>query len=597
MNTPRPSTTLVCAECGKPLVRGARFCLACGKPAPVDAALSAAVSGEGSLSLSDPERQARLEAMLVEATLGEFEILGELGRGGMATVYLAQDLALDRKVAIKVVAPSLLSGAGAAERFKREARTAAALSHPHIIPVHAVRETPELLYFVMKFVEGRPLDEILRGEQALPLRMVQAILFEVGQALAYAHRRGVVHRDIKPANIMLDGEGFSIVTDFGIAKPMQADSLTATGSMIGTPYYMSPEQCGGKPVSGASDQYSLGVVAYQMITGRRPFGGDTIMEILKGHFFETPPPILDVRPDCPAELAAVVDRMLSKEPGDRFASMDETLQAMACTPLTSDDPVRTQMVELARSSEKLQAIGKLKVPVSPVPLARSRAAVSRSGSNPPMQVPATVVSPPASRARTPIVLGSVIVVALAAGIAAVLLRAPATPAPAPTPTAPSDTARPADPVSLTPVPAVPESVPAGPVTVDSVPAPAPAEPVAEAPKPKPKPDPAVVAAIQRREITAYIRRIEDMLSKTWAQITLEDVSSDEVAVFQILIERNGVVLDGSKAITSNRLTDLADVDLDGSLGMLPALPESWGKGPLRVDVRYTTRNVAVVGPR
>ncbi|HWA57957.1 MAG TPA: serine/threonine-protein kinase [Gemmatimonadales bacterium] len=602
MTGPRPSTTLVCGGCGKPLVRGARFCLACGQPAPVDAALSAAISGEGSLTLSDPERQARLEAMLVEATMGEFEVLGELGRGGMATVYLAQDLALDRKVAIKVVAPSLLTGSGAVERFKREARTAAALSHPHIIPVHAVRETPDLIFFVMKFVEGRPLDDILRGEQALPLRMVQAILFEVGQALAYAHRRGVVHRDIKPANIMLDGEGFSVVTDFGIAKPMQADSMTATGSMIGTPYYMSPEQCGGKPVTGASDQYSLGVVAYQMITGRRPFAGETIMEILKGHFFETPAPILEVRPDCPPELAAVVDRMLSKEVGDRYASMDETLQAMACTPLASDDPVRTQMIELARSSEKLQAIGKLKVPLSPVPLARSRAAVSRSISNPPMPSPVADRAPAAPPpVRWPLILGAVVLLAVAgAGAVWWIPRRSA-----PTPSAADTTTAPVAPPTPTPT-VVPPSRDSGATRVppdSGKPAPSPpaaAEPVAPPPVVKPapaRPDPALVAAQQRREIQAYATRIERFLAADWANAIIEDVDPADVARFRMEIQPNGSVPVFPTALTEGRLTDLASDGLTLTIGALPELPSSWGSRPLTVELRYTTKTVTVIGPR
>src|SRR5207302_1008452 len=183
------------------------------------------------------QHNAQLDA-LRKATLGEYEVLAELGRGGMATVYLAHDLALDRKVAIKVLAPALLlMGEGMVERFKREARTAAALSHPHIIPIYAVKESEHVLYFVMKYVQGRALDTVIRDVGTLPIPMVQTILAQVGDALGYAHRHGVIHRDIKSANIMLDEDGRAVVTDFGIAKVVQAEGLTMTGVTVGTPTY------------------------------------------------------------------------------------------------------------------------------------------------------------------------------------------------------------------------------------------------------------------------------------------------------------------------------------------------------------------------
>src|SRR5512135_2466394 len=225
-----------CARCGAPLAPGARFCSRCGHD----------VSGvQGGLAtermatppdLADP--QAGLLEELRQATIGEFEIAGELGRGGMATVFLAHDISLDRKVAIKVMSPALLaSGKGMADRFKREARTAAKLSHPHIIPIYGVRESGKLLFFVMKYVEGRPLDAIIKEHGALPVKMVQAIIAQAGAALDYAHRNGVVHRDIKPANIMVDTDGWTIVTDFGIAKVRESQGLTMTGATICTPTY------------------------------------------------------------------------------------------------------------------------------------------------------------------------------------------------------------------------------------------------------------------------------------------------------------------------------------------------------------------------
>src|SRR2546427_4945869 len=230
-----------CARCGARLGPGAYFCPRCGTTFPVAPADAPPVA-TAPPPPHDAGREALLDA-LRHATLGDYEILAELGRGGMATVYLAHDVALDRKVAIKVLAPALLAmGEGMVERFKREARTAAALSHPHIIPIYAVRESDRVLYFVMQYVQGRALDSIIRDVGPLPIAMVQTILAQVGDALSYAHRHGIIHRDIKSANIMLDDEGRAVVTDFGIAKVVQAQGLTVTGVTVGTPTYMSPEQ-------------------------------------------------------------------------------------------------------------------------------------------------------------------------------------------------------------------------------------------------------------------------------------------------------------------------------------------------------------------
>src|SRR5438552_1272789 len=261
----------VCARCGTAVPPGARHCPTCGADV-------SGQQGQVATAYVTPDDAARLAqgqsaqlAALRTATLGHYDIHGELGQGGMATVYLAHDIALDRKVAIKVMAPALFSTTGMVERFKREARTAAALSHPHIIPIYAVKESTDLVYFVMKFVEGRSLESIVRAAGPLPLTLVRAVLYQAGEALGYAHRRGVVHRDIKPANIMLDADGWVVVADFGIAKVSETQGLTMTGATIGTPSYMSPEQCEAKrELSGASDQYSLGIVAYELLAGRLP---------------------------------------------------------------------------------------------------------------------------------------------------------------------------------------------------------------------------------------------------------------------------------------------------------------------------------------
>ena len=361
-----------CSRCGTPIAPGAHFCPSCGLD------ISGSQGGVATVNVTSPllKPDALLEA-LRQAALGEYEVLAELGRGGMATVYLAHDIALDRKVAIKVMSPVLLSGEGMAERFKREARTAGQLSHPHIIPIYAVRESGGLLYFVMKFVEGRPLDSIIREVGPLPIPMVQTILQQVGSALGYAHRRGVIHRDIKPANIMIDSDGWAVVTDFGIAKVSQTPGLTVTGATVGTPSYMSPEQCAAKELDGASDQYSLGVVAYEMLSGKLPFVADSVMAVMYAHFNDPPPPIHLARADCPPQIAAAVMRMLEKEPNHRFPTSDAAVAAIGGPPLAPDDPIRTRMMTLAAKSDSLKVLARFNTPVS-----QPSATLSGSGARP-----------------------------------------------------------------------------------------------------------------------------------------------------------------------------------------------------------------------
>ena len=365
-----------CLRCGASLGPGASFCPRCGTGIPVSRPWSAPtlVTPPGAGVERRPDAaEAQLDA-LRRATLGQYEILAEVGHGGMATVYLAHDLALDRKVAIKVLAPTLLlMGEGMVERFKREARTAAALSHPHIIPIFAVKESEHVLYFVMKHVQGRSLDAVVRDTGPLPVAMTQAILAQVGDALGYAHRHGVIHRDIKSANIMLDDEGWAVVTDFGIAKVMQAEGLTMTGVTVGTPTYMSPEQCATEEVTGASDQYSLGVVAYEMLTGTLPFQDDSIMSVMYAHFNQPPRPVNELRSDCPSNLAAAVMRMLEKDPARRWPSMDDVVAVCGRPSLRHDDPIRRAMSTLAQSGG--QQVGP-KTPTSPIALSRVRTRVA-----------------------------------------------------------------------------------------------------------------------------------------------------------------------------------------------------------------------------
>src|SRR5262245_37905870 len=360
------SNSVSCNRCGAAIPAGAHFCASCGLD------ISSPQGGVTTLHVqSTPQRGDALRDALRQATLGDYEIMTELGRGGMATVFLAHDIALGRKVAIKVMSPQLFSGEGMAERFKREARTAAQLSHPHIIPIYSVQESGALLFFVMKFIEGRPLDSIIREVGALPIPMVRTILMQVGGALGYAHKRGVIHRDIKPANIMLDSDGWAIVTDFGIAKVKETQGLTVTGATVGTPSYMSPEQCAAQELTGATDQYSLGVVAYEMLSGKLPFIAESVMAVMYAHFNQPPRPVVQVRPDCPMDLASTVMRMLEKDQAQRFPTMEAATSAMGTVSLSTDDPVRTQMMTLAAAGENLKLLERFSTPVSQPSVQRS----------------------------------------------------------------------------------------------------------------------------------------------------------------------------------------------------------------------------------
>ncbi len=257
----------------------------------------------------------------VVAVVGDaYELGPELGRGGMAIVYRATDIRLRRDVAVKVLPPEMAFRADVRRRFLREAETAAQLDHPNIVPIYSVDERGGLVYFVMALVDGENLSvRLSRGRPAV--EETRGILRDVADALAYAHSRGVIHRDIKPDNIIIRREdGRALVTDFGIARAAEADShLTATGVAVGTPAYMSPEQAlGEREVDGRSDIYSLGIVAYQLLTGALPFTAANTPAMMMKHVSEMPPPLLKARPDLPPGLAAAVERAMAKRPEDRW---------------------------------------------------------------------------------------------------------------------------------------------------------------------------------------------------------------------------------------------------------------------------------------
>ncbi len=274
---------------------------------------------------------------LQSAVAGRYSLETEIGRGGMGIVFLARDVALDRPVAIKLLPPDLAADSEFRQRFVQEARTAAGLSHPNIVPIHSVEEHGDLVFFVMTFVDGETLGQ--RVERQGPLRPSEAVrlIQEVAWALTLAHAKGIVHRDVKPDNILLDkATERAMVTDFGIARVAAVKGTADAAEIVGTAHYMSPEQALGEDVDARSDIYSLGITAFFALTGTVPFDAPTLPAILAKHVSEPPPPLSSVR-DLPGKLAEAVDRCLLKDPTKRFQSSEELAEALAEYALRNND--------------------------------------------------------------------------------------------------------------------------------------------------------------------------------------------------------------------------------------------------------------------
>jgi hypothetical protein len=317
-----------CRTCQTPLPLGAAYCPACGAATPTEISQATGEVRHTAGSADEAEQRARLQRIVGS----DYRIGEAIGRGGFGVVFAARDLTLDRDVAVKALRPELVSFPALLERFKREARAAANLRHPNIIPIYAVGGGESIAYMVMPRIAGENLKVLLEGEEQLPVEDVRRILAEAGQALAVAHRAGIVHRDVKPENILLEGPQRHVyLTDFGIAKAVgsEDEGLTATGVVVGTPSYMSPEQAGGQPsIDHRSDIYSLGVLGFRMLTGRLPFAAEGLNDLIFQQITKEPPTVHSLRPEVPEFLAVAVDRCLARDPAERWESANEFVRAV-----------------------------------------------------------------------------------------------------------------------------------------------------------------------------------------------------------------------------------------------------------------------------
>ncbi|HLB46690.1 MAG TPA: protein kinase [Anaerolineales bacterium] len=357
---------------------------------------------------------------MIGKTIGRYQIVELLGRGGMAEVYKAYQKSLDRYVAIKLMHAFLSEDKDFFERFNREAKNVATLSHANIIQIHDFDHEGETYYMVMEFVDGGTLKdrlEQLTQGQRLPLDEAVRITQDVGSALAYSHKRGMIHRDVKPANVMIDSTGHVKLTDYGIAKILSGAKFTASGSILGTPAYMAPEQGLGQPGDARSDIYSLGVILYRLVTGRLPYDADTPIAIILKHVNEDLPLPRVINPELPKGIENVIVKALAKDPAQRYQSVDDMLrdldnldaaehiQLPADSTVASrpgDRTIRTALPEVRTGGARRQKLG------VGAPTAGATQVVPPSGLQP-------------RRNLLPVILGGIAVVVVAVIIGAVVV--------------------------------------------------------------------------------------------------------------------------------------------------------------------------------
>lgn len=399
-----------CAACGAPLAAAQQFCTRCG-------AAAGAVR-------RDPLRE-RLQELLG----AELNVLDVVGRGGMAVVYAARDPLLERRVAVKAMLPEFAADAEMADRFLREARTAAQLQHPNIVSVFGARSKGDLLVMLMAFVEGRSLDAVLHEQGPLPLQVAGRLAADVASALQYAHEHQVIHRDVKPANVLLASNGGALVSDFGIARRQDVPGLTSEGMLLGSLAYMSPEQRTAEPLTGATDQYALGVSVFEMLTGRGPFVGSPI-DAHVAHLNEPAPSVREIRPEVPDAVAQAIARMLRKTPAERYPDLREPKRIFER--LVTD--ARSASAEIAKLSGVLAAptasrviSAVRKAPTVPIAAASAPTKARAADAGAPTVAVAAPSAPAAPTVRTPapgqsraVLWGAIVVGVLIIGGAIVL---------------------------------------------------------------------------------------------------------------------------------------------------------------------------------
>ena len=407
---------MFCSRCGTEVQQSSKFCPTCG--------LDLAAITQGGGTGVQPSAQDD-SAAVREALKDEYELEKELGRGGMAIVFKARDKSLEREVAIKVLPFSLSFDAEFVERFQREARTSAKLEHPNIIPIYRVGKSGRVIFFVMKFLRGKPLSDVIEARGAIPVPEIKRILVEAARALGYAHKHGIVHRDIKPDNIMFDELGQAIVTDFGIAKAQSGARLTGTGMSIGTPHYMSPEQARAQNLDGRSDIYSLGVVGYQCLTGHVPFDGEDSFSIGYKHIMEElPTPPLETAEQ--RDLFAIIQKMMAKKTEDRFQTAEDLVAALegtggiasammsdvATRPTTAIGGAKDKMAALA--AQATTPLPRASGSMAPPPGVKAAAPAAPTAPARPTAPPKPALKPrpvPKKKSRAPLVIGILLVLA------------------------------------------------------------------------------------------------------------------------------------------------------------------------------------------